>query len=690
MIEQAQEHMRAGEFAKAEALYLQLLGDKPDNAKILYLLSVAIKRQDRRAEEFSYLQQAYAIAPDERFVLHGLGNAYLHQGDIGQALEYFEKEIRINPNYPQGHAAVAYTHLRQGNWQQAEQAARTALRANEDHQPTMMILAAALLEQGEVAKAINYYQRVIELDPENGVAMEGLAQAFMLNGQAAFAAQCCRNALKLDPSQVSILELLGSAEEAQQQWENTTEAYAKALELSPESLVSLAGLARALSQLGKLQQAESLYMRLLNLNSQRHSERLELSRLFIRQGKYRKAAASLLPLLSLAADHPDRLQGHIVVARVQLLQSEPEMALKTLQPALSAPSAEAEAPLLHAEILMQLNQPEKAITQLAELLLLKNVPFQARLMAVTLWLAQGEVAQLELALEQLEKLEQQGNMTTAQTAQVKKLMVRVYHDLGQYAKAMTTARENKRDTAKLVSLIQELESSGFELAGADVFAQFPQNSIADGRSEPVFLLAWPGTGRQKLLAAMQAHPAISVANDLSPTRLEVLLGATASDSLEAMSETDIRLLRKRYWRRLKQALPDWDEVQCVVDAQWLPVEALPMVYRLFPQAQIIVLDRNEADLELSWRLYGYPDISTMLQEWQRQSKLLEQAKEQIPANFSVFNWDQLSANPEAELKRLFAALELTWDASVVEAFNRAEAPMLFPAGDWQHYQDEPA
>ncbi len=688
MIEQAQEYMRIGEFAKAEELYLELLANEPDNPKILYLLSVAVKRQNRREEELSYLQKAYVISPEERFVLHGLGNAYLHQGNTDQALEYFEKEIRIDPNYPQGHAAVAYTHLRQGNWQQAEQSARTALRASDEHQPTMLILAAALLEQGKADKAINYYQRVIEIDPNNGVAMEGLGQAFMLNGQAAFAAQCCRNALELDPSQANVLQLLGSAEQAQEQWENAAEAYAMALELSPESLDSLAGLAGSLSQLGQLQQAESLYMRLLKLDPQRHAERLELSRLFIKQAKYRKIAANLQPLLGLPADHPDRLQGYVIVAQGQLLEDEAEVALRTLQPALDGVSVDPEAQLLHVEILTHLDQPGKALKQLAELLMLKNVPSRARLMAVQLGSTHGETEQLELALEQLYELEQQGKMSAAQTTKANKFRVRVHHRLGQYSQALAVARQTTREAAKIVNLSQELEYSGVEFPSTEVLAQFPAIPIADGRSEPIFLLAWPGTGRQKLLAAMQAHPAISIANESPQNRRELLLGVTKNDALEAMSETDIRLLRKRYWRRLKQALPDWDEVQGVVDAQWLPVEALPMVYRLFPQARIVILDRDEADMELSWSLYGYPDISTMLQEYQQQSQLLIQAKEQIPANFSEFDWDQLSAAPESELKRLFADLKLPWDAAVIEAFKRADAPMVFPAGDWKYYQGE--
>ncbi len=690
MIEQAQKHILAGEFEKAESLYREMLADSPENPELLYLLAIALKRQDKREEEFDYLQQAYAISPGERFVLHGLGNAYLHQKDFDKAIEYFDKEVRVNPNFPQGHAALAYTHLRQGNWQQAEQFARTALRSREEHPPTMVILAAALLELGQADKAVNYYQRVVELDPDNGVAMEGLARAFLLNGQAAFAAQCCHNALKLDPGQESILGLLGKAEEAQQNWRYAAEAYAMALDASPENLACLSGLARVLSSLGQAQQAESLYKRLLRLNPQLHTERLQLCNLFIKQGKYNKVLSSLRPLLSLPADYPERLSALIIAAKVLLHEGKVEMAVEALQPGLSAANADPQAQLMYAQILAQQNQIEKAAAQLAPLVKTNYAPVRARLMAVRLWTSIGGEAGLALALEQLEKLEQQGQMTEADAHKEKALRIRVLHGLGQYSEAMTIASKTKREVARIADLSLDLEDSGFEMPSAEIFSQLPKEPIVDRRTEPTFILAWPGTGRQKLLSALQAHPEVTVANDANnkqQKRLDILLRKVDNLALEDMTETDIRLARKRYWRLLEQSLPDWTEIRQVVDALWLPVEALPMLYRLFPAAQIVSVQRDIADLELSWKLHGYQDIETMTSQWSRQSQLCLQAQDLVPLQFSKLDWGQLELDPEAGLKHLFMELNLSWDADILNAFNYAQAPMVFPAGDWKHYQE---
>ena len=685
----AQKHILAGEFAEAEALYRQALETEAENPEVLYLLSVALKQQGKYEDALDCLEKAYAISPDERFVLHGLGNAYLQKNDFEKALEYFQREIRIDPNFPQGHAAIAYTQLRQENWQQAEQAARTALRASEEHQPTMVILAAALLEQGKASKAINYFQRVVELDPENGIAMEGLAQAFMNNGQSAFAAQCCHNALKIHPGQANILQLLGQAEEAQLQWKAAAEAYAMALEIAPQKLDSLSGLARVLGRLGRYQQAETMYMRLLRQQPHSHKERLELSRLFIKQGKYRKVGALLSPLFTLPEDHQDRIQGHIIMAGGCLKQGQLEMAMKALEHALSVTPVDPQARLLHAEILQKQNQPETAVAQLLPLVTQKKAPVQARLMAAKLWLHNADEAQLNLAMEQLEILDQQGEMTAAQALEHNKLKVRLHHNLGEYTTAMQVARQTRRATASIASLSKELEATGFEMPTTEAIASFAEEAITDRQSDPIFVFAWPATGRQKLLAALQAHAAISVVNEAAGSqqpRSEVLLKQMDSDALLALSETDIRLLRKRFWRILKQALPDWEELGQVVDASWLPVEALPMIYRLFPAARIISVERNIDDLELSWKLYGYQDTELMRVQYSRQLQLLQQLAERIPLHLTRINWEQIEADPEAVLTGLFTNLGVSWEQSVLAAFMQADAPMMFPAGDWQHYQ----
>jgi hypothetical protein len=120
---------------------------------------------------------------------------------------------------------------------------------------------------------------------------------------------------------------------------------------------------------------------------------------------------------------------------------------------------------------------------------------------------------------------------------------------------------------------------------------------------------------------------------------------------------------------------------------WLTVEALPTLYRLFPQSHVIVLEQDPKDMAIAWFQAGFQDIESMADQYTQQLVMLNRCREGVPLNYIDVDSARLQADTPIVLREVISALSLAWEESVEEAYlDQQLGSDLAQSGIWEHYE----
>ena len=155
--------------------------------------------------------------------------------------------------------------------------------------------------------------------------------------------------------------------------------------------------------------------------------------------------------------------------------------------------------------------------------------------------------------------------------------------------------------------------------------------------------------------------------------------------LEKLDEASCLLTRKRYWKQIRARGNVSSDSPVVFDTMWITAEALPTIYRLFPQAHVIILNRDPGSMLMSWARQGFTDLESLADMYSEQQRLLTLCRESIPLQYLEIDYEALQADPEAIFTDLLSGFGLENTTEVNAAFSRFHGHELGAAEDWQHY-----
>jgi tetratricopeptide (TPR) repeat protein len=232
---------------------------------------------------------------------------------------------------------------------------------------------------------------------------------------------------------------------------------------------------------------------------------------------------------------------------------------------------------------------------------------------------------------------------------------------------------------------------------------------------PVFVIGFPRSGTTLLEQMLDAHPDFGSMDERGFVyqlieRMEHA-GQRYPADLADLAQDDADQLRAIYWRLVSRTLPDLGKRR-LVDKNPLNMLCLPMILRLFPDAQIIVCIRHPCDVLLSCSMQPFrsPAFMVLCSSLRRLARGYAEAFDQCWRHLDVFKprvlewrYESVVGDLEGAVARLGAFLELA-DASPMTGFAghaRAKGFIGTPSyaqvtqpvtaravGRWAHYRDQ--
>lgn len=241
---------------------------------------------------------------------------------------------------------------------------------------------------------------------------------------------------------------------------------------------------------------------------------------------------------------------------------------------------------------------------------------------------------------------------------------------------------------------------------------------ADGYPSPIFLVGFPRSGTtltEQIIASVDGV----VATDEQPILfrligdLGTLFGRQVNypNDLSDLSESEVSWLRLHYWHLVEEMVGEVGEGQHLLDKLPLNLIDLGLVYRLFPKARVVVVQRDPRDSCLSCYAHAFVLNQAMVNclDLQRTARFYEATmglwlhyRSFMELPYIEVRYEALVADLEGEARRLIDFLGLPWDDKVLQFYEHARergvktpsysaitTPIYNQAvGRWRHYEAE--
>ena len=254
-IKQAEKCIKISEFAKAEAIYLEILKKFPQNQKALNALKnlksvnkniSADTYKNLKLQELNnhYNKKEFAVViqkaneliklyPKEMnlYIIQGASNAAL--GKFRQAINCYEKIIKIEPNSTIAYFNIAVIYDTLDLPKKSIVNYKKALEKKPDYADAYNNIGSAYIKLGYIEKAADAYKNVIRLTPNHAYAYNNLGNVCMLQQSHDKAIKLFKKAIFFDARYADAYNNLGDAYLNVGKITNAHQSYEKALLINP-------------------------------------------------------------------------------------------------------------------------------------------------------------------------------------------------------------------------------------------------------------------------------------------------------------------------------------------------------------------------------------------------------------------------------------------------------------------------
>jgi len=217
----------------------------------------------------------------------------------------------------------------------------------------------------------------------------------------------------------------------------------------------------------------------------------------------------------------------------------------------------------------------------------------------------------------------------------------------------------------------------------DWVRSFSHVEVQDNITDPVFVVGFPRSGTTLLGQIMDSHPGLTTLEE-RPIVVDVINQIAERPSgypqvIAELTQADIESFRKGYYDKVAGYLPSSGEAR-IVDKLPLSIVRVPLVHRLFPNADFVFVARHPRDACLSAfmqvfrpnnAMANFFEMDDTVALYNRVMDLWERSTEVLPIRHHAFRYENLVDDFQGEVGRLLDFLGLPWDDAVSQYHARA-------------------
>jgi len=191
---------------------------------------------------------------------------------------------------------------------------------------------------------------------------------------------------------------------------------------------------------------------------------------------------------------------------------------------------------------------------------------------------------------------------------------------------------------------------------------------------PVFLVGFPRSGTTLLDQILASHPQVTTLEErdtLVDAAAELANSEEAFDRWAELADREIQRLRGLYRQRVAAAGVPLKPV--FIDKQPLNAVLLPLIYRIFPAARIILVLRDPRDVVLSCfqqrfgmnaAMYQLLRLDSATAYYDAVMRLVTLSRAKMPLHLHALRYEDLVTDFEGTTRALLSFLGLAWDDGV--------------------------
>ena len=262
----ALEQHQLGNFARAEALYVEILRQDPGNVDAMHLLGVLANQGGQPGVAVELISRAISRRGDVPLFHYNLADALTVLGRNDEAIASYELALELDPGHMPSLANLGSVLVRAGQFTRAEEICRRALAFAPQDASLLNNLGSALRGLNILEEARSCFEKALALQPEHAEAVTNLAMTLCAQGQLGEGIARFQEAVRLRPAIADVHNNLGTALTHARRFDDAIRSFQTAIDLNPKHAEATNNLGSSLRSLGKLDQAIPWFKKAIEIN----------------------------------------------------------------------------------------------------------------------------------------------------------------------------------------------------------------------------------------------------------------------------------------------------------------------------------------------------------------------------------------------------------------------------------------